>query len=112
MHILLADNELDTCRLFTMAFELHGHTTTVASNGVEALQAVQDHAFDAIIMDGGMPEMNGLVATLRIRSLPNGRAVPIILFTAYRGYTETMAQEAGATLLVYKPVIPDELVET
>ena len=111
MHILLADNELDTCRLFTMAFELRGHTTTVATNGVEALEAVQAQPFDAIIMDGGIPEMNGLMATLRIRSLPNGREVPIVLFTAYRGYTEAMAREAGANLLVYKPVMPNELVD-
>lgn len=110
MHVLIADNELDTRQLFAMCFDLHGHTTTLVADGLEAVQAVQAQAFDAIILDGGMPEMNGLLATQKIRALPYGQSVPIVVFTAY-AYTEQMVQEAGGNALVHKPIMPQTLIQ-
>ncbi len=66
-----------------MAFRLDGHTTRVAHNGADAVDAVREEHFDAIIMDVEMPKLNGWDATGQIRTLPHGETVPIIMFTAY-----------------------------
>ncbi len=111
MNILFVDDLPDTCEVFKLAFRLDGHTTHIAHNGVDAVEAVRDEQFDAIIMDVEMPKMNGWDATSQIRTLPNGETVPIIMFTAYGTQADRhRAEEAGANDLMQKPVLPNELL--
>ena len=110
MKILIADDLLDTRKLFALAFHLEGYTTVVAENGVEAVEAVKQQPFDVLIIDVEMPVMNGLEAIQHIRQLPHGKAVPIILGTAY-DYNEATALQAGANLLVRKPIMMRDLVD-
>jgi CheY-like chemotaxis protein len=111
MHILFVDDLPDTCEVFKLAFRLDGHTTRVAHNGLDAVEAVREENFDAIIMDVEMPQLNGWDATRQIRTLPQGGAVPIIMFTAYGTQADrNRAQEAGANDLMQKPVLPNELL--
>ena len=111
MRILFVDDLPDTRQVFRLAFGRQGHSTQLASNGLEAVQAVQDECFDAIVMDVEMPGMNGWEAVRRIRTLDNGRKVPIVMFTAY-GDSEDRhrAREAGADSLLNKPLTPQELL--
>ena len=111
MHILFVDDLPDTRDVFRLAFGIQGHNTSLASNGREAVDAVSGQSFDAIIIDVEMPEMNGFDAVARIRKLPNGIKVPIIMFTAY-GDNEAQEKStlAGADLLLHKPILPQELL--
>lgn len=111
MKILFVDDLPDTRDVFRLAFGIQGHTTHLAANGREAVDAVRDQTFDAIIMDVEMPEMNGFDAVKNIRTLPNGATVPIIMFTAY-GDNEAreQADASGANLLLHKPILPQELL--
>lgn len=111
MHILFVDDMPDTRDIFRLAFGIQGHTTRVATNGLEAVEAVKEESFDAIIMDVEMPEMNGWDAVRHIRHLSNGNQLPIIMFTAYGGdedYDRAIA--AGANCLMLKPILPQELL--
>lgn len=120
MHILLADDSSDIRDIFQFAFGLEGHQVRLASNGQEAVQAVEAleasqafdaQAFDAIVLDIEMPVLDGLEALEQIRQLPQGRDIPIIMFTAYSAFQyDKKAKAAGATLLVNKPIAPDELL--
>ncbi len=83
MRILFVDDMRDTRELFRMALQLQGVETRLAEDGQEAVFAVREESFDAIIMDVEMPRMNGWDATRAIRLLENGRDIPIIMFTAY-----------------------------
>ena len=90
-----------------------GLTVTLAGNGLEALNAMRRHEFDAVLMDLHMPAMDGLEATRRIRALPAGRDVPIIAMTA-----AAMAQDRSASAAagmndhIAKPIDPRELAVT
>lgn len=111
MRILFVDDLPDTRDVFRLAFGIQGHTTRLAANGREAVDAVREEAFDAVIIDVEMPEMNGFDAVRHIRELPHGNNVPIIMFTAYGdGEAQEKASEAGADLLLHKPILPQELL--
>jgi CheY-like chemotaxis protein len=111
MKILFVDDLSDTRDVFRIAFGLQGHSTRLAGNGLEAVEAVREEKFDAIIIDVEMPEMNGWDAVREIRQLENGRDVAIVMFTAYgNGGNETKALSVGANGLVQKPISPPELI--
>ena len=111
MHILFVDDMPDTRDIFRLAFGIQGHSTRIAINGVEAVTAVNEEQFDAIVMDVEMPELNGWDAVRKIRKLPNGDRVPIIMFTAYGGQDDhSKAQEVGADCLLQKPILPQEVL--
>jgi PAS domain S-box-containing protein len=83
-----------------------GHCVSIAEDGQEAVQMASEQAFDVILMDINMPRMNGLEATLAIRT-GNGpnRNTPIIGLTA-DAYEEQRRRgmEAGMTDYVPKPI--------
>ena len=115
MRILFVDDLPDTRDVFRLAFGIQGHSTRLAANGREAVEAVKEENFDAIIMDVEMPEMNGFDAVRHIRDLETGGEsgghVPIIMFTAYGDNEASQkAGEAGADLLLHKPILPQELL--
>ncbi|MBF0550808.1 MAG: response regulator, partial [Deltaproteobacteria bacterium] len=65
--------------------EGRGHNVSIASNGAEALRAMDSFAFDLVLMDVQMPVMNGITATERIREKEkvSGGHIPIIAMTAF-----------------------------
>ncbi len=90
-----------------------GHQIITASNGEEALRALQLGDFDGILMDVQMPVMDGVEATMQIRrrlDLGEKSKVPIIALTAYAmpGDREKFLA-AGMNEYVTKPVQMDEL---
>ena len=111
MRILFVDDVRDTRELFRMALKLHGVEARLAGDGNEAVSAVQEERFDAIIMDVEMPRMNGWDAVRAIRLLGNGQSVPIIMFTAYgNGENYQRALDSGANDLWHKPILPSEMI--
>ena len=111
MKILFVDDASDTRFLFSVAFKLEGHSTRLAADGIEAIEAVEEEPFDAIVMDIEMPRMNGWDATSRIRQIPNGRDVPIVMFTGYSGTEDRRrALDAGANDLLRKPLLPQDIL--
>jgi signal transduction histidine kinase/DNA-binding response OmpR family regulator len=107
LHVLLADDNKVNQRLATSLLERRGHRVTIASNGKEALAAIEQQTFDAVLMDVQMPEMGGFEATAAIRQRENdtGAHLPIIAMTAHamKGDRERCL-EAGMDEYITKPL--------
>jgi two-component system sensor histidine kinase/response regulator len=112
LRILLAEDNVFNQELSICLLEKWGHSVVVAANGREALQALEVEDFDLILMDMQMPEMDGIEATLAIRSRESatGSRTPIIAMTAnvMKGDREKCLN-AGVDAYLSKPVIPDDL---
>ena len=102
-------NRLVACRILEAA----GAVVETAINGEEGLQAATNGAFDVILMDVQMPEMDGVTATRRIRELEGDRGVvPIIGLTANVLPSQTLLyRTAGMNDVVAKPINPSILLE-
>lgn len=114
LRVLAADDHPVNRMVIATYLETAGHTVTLATNGQEALEAVQLVDFDLVLMDIQMPVMDGLSATREIRSLGGAaRDVPIIALTAnaMAGDRERFL-DAGMSDYVAKPIDPGSLLET
>jgi two-component system sensor histidine kinase/response regulator len=110
-HVLLAeDNEINQ-QVAKEILEGAGLKVSVANNGREALNAVKEHQYDAVLMDVQMPVMDGYAATREIRKLESGnRNVPIVAMTAHAmAGDEEKSLDAGMNGHVTKPIDPEQL---
>ncbi len=102
-------------RLVAKTFlEQMGLRTTLASDGQEAIDAVEAEDFDAVLMDISLPGMDGLEATRRIRAMgePSKRKVPIIAMSAHVFTSEIDEHlRAGMDAFIGKPISPERLGE-
>jgi len=85
LRIILAEDDETGCKLIRIIAKGFGWNLVIAGNGMEALEFYKAGNFDAILMDGQMPEMNGFEAVSEIRKLEahSGGHIPIIALTAY-----------------------------
>ena len=113
--VLLAEDNIVNQRLATRLLEKEGHEVSIAANGHEALEAIAKRAFDLVLMDVQMPDMDGFEATRAIRAGERslGGHLPIIAMTAHvmKGDRERCL-DAGMDDYVAKPVQREVLLAT
>jgi two-component system OmpR family response regulator len=106
--ILVVDDEPNIREVICFALERAGMATTTARNGAEALRAVQQEAPSLVVLDIGMPELDGLDVC---RQLRRSSDVPILFLSARDEEIDRIVGfEIGGDDYVTKPFSPRELV--
>ncbi len=111
LRVLVVDDDPQVLRAHGAALSRHGASVETASNGAAAIERLKQAAFDVIVSDISMPEMNGIefLKAVRARDLD----VPVILATGDPSIdSAARAVEYGAFRYLQKPVAPQELWQT
>lgn len=111
MKILIADDELRLRKVVSLHLKKAGYSVVETSNGKLAVELAEESAYDCIILDIMMPEMDGIEACKRIRE-KLGSDIPVIMLTAKADASDVEEGiEAGADAYLTKPFSPRELIE-
>jgi CheY-like chemotaxis protein len=112
LKIVVVDDNADAADSLRLVLEDMRHQVRVARNGLEAVDIARAFAPNLIFMDVGMPEMDGLEATRRIRSESHGEAPVIVALTGWgQAHDRDRTRDAGADCHVVKPISAEELVQ-
>lgn len=108
--VLVADDVPINLRILALLLTRLGCQTHLAGSGVEAILQVQNHSFDLVLIDIHMPEMDGLTAIRRIRSLQGSIRQPrIVAMTGLLTGQPGDVLATGADDLLLKPIHADQL---
>ncbi len=107
---LVVDDNRDAATSMAMMLRLFGHEVQTANDGLQAVEAAEQFRPDVILMDVGMPRLNGYEATRRIREQSWGHSVIIIALTGWgQDGDRAHSKDAGCNGHLVKPVNPTEL---
>lgn len=108
--ILIVEDDEMLMDLMQQTLELSDHIVRSANNGADALTKAIEDPPDVILMDIGMPIMDGYEATRRLKADDRTRRIPVIALTAHASMTDRkQALDAGADEYEPKPVDFDRL---
>jgi PAS domain S-box-containing protein len=110
--VLIVDDNRDAASSLAMLLELEGHKTVVAHDGPTALEAAERHRPDVMLLDIGLPRMNGYDVGRAVRREPWGATLTLIALTGWgQAEDRRRSQEAGFDGHLVKPVDPATLLE-
>jgi len=109
--ILIADDEPNQLELLDFNLKSAGFSIIKASNGLEALELIEIHSPDLIILDWMMPKMSGIDVCRTLRSRSETKQIPIIILSARSEDSDkSLGLDTGADDYISKPFSPKELV--
>lgn len=111
---ILVVDDVDSMRKVTKSILMVAEYTNVAqaTDGVEALELLQDEIFDLIICDWEMPNMDGLELLIEIKKNERLKDIPLLMLTSNTEKAKVnVAINAGASDYVIKPIQPSVLLE-
>ncbi|MCX7792273.1 MAG: response regulator [Chloroflexaceae bacterium] len=100
--ILVVEDDPMIRDVLSRLLRIEGYNVITADDGIQGVQRARINHPDLIIMDMGLPQLNGWQATHRIRSMPATKHIPIIALTAY-AMKEDRAKCLGVGCNEYEP---------
>ena len=111
MRVLVIEDDPDLNRQLTDAFKEAGYAVDTARDGEEGHFLGDTEPYDAVVLDIGLPVMDGYEATQHLKADPATRAIPVIALTAAAGLEDRKrALAAGADEYETKPIDFDRLL--
>ena len=109
--IVVADDNHDAAVSLTKLLEVMGNEVRTAGDGEEAVAVAEAFRPDVVLLDIGMPRLNGYEAARRIREQPWGRDMVLIALTGWGQKEDQLrSRDAGFDHHLVKPVRPDDLM--
>ncbi len=109
MRILVVEDEPTLCSQLAQAIKAAGHTVETAADGATARYLGEVEDFDAVVLDLGLPVVDGLSVLRHWRTL--GRSMPVLILTARSAWHEKVTgMDAGADDYLAKPFHMEELL--
>jgi PAS domain S-box-containing protein len=103
--IMVVDDNHDSAETMSVLLRTKGHEVCIASDGLEAIDRAAEFLPDVILMDVGMPKLNGYDATQRLRQVSCGKDALIIALTGWGQEGDVQRSiEAGCSAHLVKPV--------
>lgn len=108
MRALVVEDDPTSALLSQRVLEQEGFAVDTAATGLDAIERVRDTRYDLVILDLGLPDLDGLQVMTAIRA--GNRMTPVLVLTgAQDAATTVRALDAGADDYLRKPPVPDEL---
>lgn len=111
-HLLVIDDDLDTRSFMKLALEQHDLIVDSAGSAEDGLEKLKEFSADLILVDMGLPGMNGLEFCQLVKAAPETAEVPLLLFTARNEESLRLdAAAAGCEACLIKPVSIEDLLK-
>ena len=111
--LLYVEDNADVRSVMSEMLRLSGYEVIESVNGKDALAALAVQRPDAILLDIGLPDMNGYEVARQIRLMPDRNDIPIIALTGFgQSRDKDAAAQVGFNAHLVKPVDPEELMRT
>ena len=112
LRVLIVEDNLDAAEMLDVAVSLLGHSTRVANDGATAITLAGQFAPDVILLDVGLPVMNGYAVAQALRARPEHNRIHIAAVTGWgQDEDRRKAREAGFDSHFTKPLAPAALEE-
>ena len=110
--ILIVDDNRDSADSLAMLLEITGNKTYMAHDGVEAVEAIEEHRPEVVLLDIGLPRLTGHEVCRHVRQQPWGQDIVMIALTGWGQEDDRRkSEEAGFNGHLVKPVDYDKLLE-
>jgi putative two-component system response regulator len=109
--LFVVDDDPAVLQLLTEIFSEEGYTVCAADNGAAALQTIQSHKPDLVLLDIGMPGIDGFETCAHLKNNKESRDIPVIFLSGLQNHSQKVRGFAlGAVDFVSKPFQSDELL--
>jgi two-component system OmpR family response regulator len=110
LRILIVEDDPDTADSMAILLRLYAYDVSVACDGVVALQVALEKQPDVVLLDLGLPKLNGWQLAKQLRSQISGKRPLLIAISGYGRESDQMrSQDAGIDMHLVKPVEPEML---
>jgi DNA-binding response OmpR family regulator len=107
LRVLIVDDNLDTAGSLALLFRMWGHDARTTHDGLSAFQLAREFRPDVVVLDIGLPQLDGFEVAARLRALPEFQRTLIVGSSGYSRESDRLrAAEVGINVYLVKPFDP------